>query len=378
MRTHSADISAAAATGVPPKARLAMIDIGKGIGILLIVIGHNGIFDTSFPWLGDFIMTFRLPFFFFISGTTFSMGARSIGTVAYERADAWLKPCAVVVIAIGLIRVLLHVGSFENIALGLVYGTGFTLMWTPTWFLPHLWLLYMFSALLLGRGKRLVDSWPKRLALLSIMATTGYFFLQLFDSSAENPACVRILEFGPDLLRCGLPFSADILFLTAMFFLMGNFLSARVKQFALNWPLMIGALAVMLALDYVFGFKLDFNQRRYDDVIVSTAQAFCGIYVMLCLCKLLSVSAWATKVFSYLGRASLFILIFHATVMYKLTDLLMRVTDVKWLIALIGIGAAIGVSIALWEICKRNKFAAMLLLPVKRAKPVGAIAALPA
>ena len=369
--------SAAPADGALPKTRLATIDIGKGLGILLIVIVHNAVFEAYSPWLGDLIMTFLVPFFFFISGTTLSMGARGIGTLAYERADAWLKPCAVVVIVIGLIRVMLHIGSVENIVLGLVYGTGFTLMWTPTWFLPHLWLLYMFSVLLLGPGRRLVDSWPKRLALLSCMAVAGYFFLRLFDSGATNPACVRMLGFGPELLHCGLPFSADLLLLTAVFFLMGHFLSARVKQFALSWPLMLGALAITLALDHQFGFKLDFNQRRYDDVVVTTVQAFCGIYVMLCWCKLLSMSAWATKVLAYLGRASLFILIFHATVMYKLTDVLGRLTHVKSLVALGSVGTAIGVSLVLWEVCQRNRYTAMLMLPFKRQQRAAAIGQVP-
>ena len=46
------------------KAHLKFVDISKGIAIILMVLGHS-----SLPkWLADWIYSFHMPFFFFISG----------------------------------------------------------------------------------------------------------------------------------------------------------------------------------------------------------------------------------------------------------------------------------------------------------------------
>lgn len=375
-KTPVVPASTASTAPLPVKVRLAMIDVGKGLGILLIVIGHNAIFSASYSEAGDFLKTFRLPFFFFISGTTFAIGMRSVKEIAWLRADAWLKPCAVVVIVIGLLQVLLGLGTMDTIFLGLLYGTGFTLTWTPTWFLPHLWLLYVSTAIFLTYGRPLTSTWPRRIVLLLFMSVAGYLVMQGFDSGMENPVCLRIVEFGPALFDCGLPFSADILLLTGVFFLLGHFLSSNVKAFHLNWLLLGLAFSAMLALHYYFGFTIDFNQRRYDSLFVSTLQALCGIYVMLSVCSLLNRSAVVSRVLSYLGRGSLFILIFHAWIMLKLDTLLPRWLNNGFLVAGISITTAIIVPLIFWELAKRNKAVSLLMLPRKRvACPSSAVLA---
>lgn len=375
-KTPVVPASTASTALLPVKVRLAMIDVGKGLGILLIVIGHNAILSASYSEAGDFLKTFRLPFFFFISGTTFAIGMRSVKEIAWLRADAWLKPCAVVVIVIGLLQVLLGSGTMETIFLGLLYGTGFTLTWTPTWFLPHLWLLYVSTAIFLTYGRPLTSTWPRRIVLLLFMSVAGYLVMQGFDSGKENPVCLRIVEFGPALFDCGLPFSADILLLTGVFFLLGHFLSSNVKAFHLNWLLLGLAFSAMLALHYYFGFTIDFNHRRYDSLFVSTLQALCGIYVMLSVCSLLNRSAVVSRVLSYLGRGSLFILIFHAWIMLKLDTLLPRWLNNGFLVAGISITTAIIVPLIFWELAKRNKAVSLLMLPRKRvARPSSAVLA---
>jgi len=60
-------------SGSIKKSRLAMIDIAKGLGILLIVLGHNRIFAAGESSLANLLGSFRLPFFFFISGAPFRL-----------------------------------------------------------------------------------------------------------------------------------------------------------------------------------------------------------------------------------------------------------------------------------------------------------------
>ena len=56
--------------------RIPEIDIAKGVGILLVVIGHNLPVESM---LRNYIYTFHIPLFFVLSGMTFSSNPKRIG-----------------------------------------------------------------------------------------------------------------------------------------------------------------------------------------------------------------------------------------------------------------------------------------------------------
>jgi fucose 4-O-acetylase-like acetyltransferase len=365
-------------SGSLAKPRLATIDIAKGLGILLIVLGHNRIFSIYEINLANFLGSFRLPFFFFISGVTFSIANRSLNTVAFERADAWLKPFAVAAVMAGGLKILVGKVTLESVLLGLFFGAGFTLIWTAIWFLPHLWLLYVSTASLLIYGKRWVDTWPKRIMLLVGLATAGYFLMDSFHTVLENPSCKLKTQFEWSVFDCGLPFSADLLLLTASFFLFGHFLSVRVKAFKPDTALVLLCFGLLLLLHLTFGYRIDFNMRRYDDLFISTVQALSGIYMMLCACFLLVRSGFATRIFTYLGQGSLFILLFHMPIQYRVTDTLVMHMNSQWLVGLIGFVVAIVLPLLFWELCKKSRMLSLLFLPVKKSKTAASCQPLPA
>ena len=53
----------------PPK-RVPYVDIAKGIGIILVVMGHND-FALIAPFAHKLIYSFHMPMFFFMSGMFF-------------------------------------------------------------------------------------------------------------------------------------------------------------------------------------------------------------------------------------------------------------------------------------------------------------------
>lgn len=343
--------------------RLAFIDIAKGLGIILIVLGHNQVFGFRFPDVRDFLTAFRLPFFFFMAGVTFSVGSKSLGQIALRRADAWLKPLVVVVLVTGLLDTTLRGVTWESVFLGLAYPTGFTIDPLPLWFLAHLWLLYLFCTMLLKADGRLYDTAPKRVILLLVLATSGYFLMNAFASASEVPACRVQTEFSTNLFQCGLPFSADIVLLTSFYFLLGNFLSKHIKYFQINRVWAVIALVAMAVFQLGFNFTIDFNLRHYDTLILTTLQALCGIYLMLCACMLLSKVNVAAKILCYFGSASLFILLFHLSILHGLIPILQRDIHSSVIIVLISLTVAAGVPAILWEISKHNKVLSALLLP---------------
>ncbi len=53
--------------------RLLTVDVARGIGILLVVLGHNAVFRESSHALYEAIYLFHMPLFFFVSGVTFRL-----------------------------------------------------------------------------------------------------------------------------------------------------------------------------------------------------------------------------------------------------------------------------------------------------------------
>ncbi len=73
-----------------PAIALLTLDVARGIGILLVVLGHNAVFRESSHGLYEAIYLFHMPLFFFLSGVTFRL--TSPGETVRKRARALLVP----------------------------------------------------------------------------------------------------------------------------------------------------------------------------------------------------------------------------------------------------------------------------------------------
>jgi fucose 4-O-acetylase-like acetyltransferase len=352
------------------KARLSTIDIAKGIGILLIVLGHDAWFSKNLPEFSDFLGGIRMPFFFFISGVTFSLGRRGLTDIAIMRADAWLKPFLVVVTLFGCLNILRGTGTFEGLLLALTYGTGFALSPRAVWFLPHLWLLYVFCSALLMHCKYLFSTVVRRVASLTILLVAGYACLNVFDNPFKNNACFKMNEFSVALFNCGLPMSADVLLITSVFFISGFFLSATVKNFKFSFLHLGMAVCAVTVVWFTLHDSMNLNFRQYDNLFGSTALAFSGIYLMLGLSSLLEKMAWAEKGLIFVGRGSLFILLFHMPILYNFPAILARILTSQFAVEATALLCAMFVPLVIWQFCKRFKITRTLFFPIyKRGQP---------
>ena len=352
------------------KARLPTIDIAKGIGILLIVLGHDAGFGRYFPQFADFLGGIRMPFFFFISGVTFSLGRRRLVDIALMRADAWLKPFLVVVTLFGCLNILRGTGTFEGLVLALTYGTGYTLSPRAVWFLPHLWLLYVCCSALFIHCNYLFSTSVRRVTLLLILLGGGYAFLSVFSNPYEDTSCYKMIEFSAALFNCGLPMSADFLPITSVFFISGIFMSAIVKNFKFSLLHLGMALFAVTIVWFSFGDSMNLNYRQYDNLFGTTALAFSGIYFMLGLSSLLGKMAWARVGLIFAGRGSLFILLFHMPILYNFPAILARVLPYEFALQMVVLLCAVFVPLAIWQVCKRFKITRALFFPVyKRGEP---------
>jgi fucose 4-O-acetylase-like acetyltransferase len=70
QETQSVELNKPVSKVTTATKRVAYIDIAKGIGIILVVMGHND-FALISPFAHKLIYSFHMPMFFFMSGMFF-------------------------------------------------------------------------------------------------------------------------------------------------------------------------------------------------------------------------------------------------------------------------------------------------------------------
>ncbi len=292
------------------KERIGYIDIAKGIGILLVAMGHTGLSLVA-PYLHKLIYSFHMPLFFFLSGYFFKPDIPFLALLK-KRFNTVLKPYFFTIFLIYLVSV-----SFTNMgfvtALGRIlkamYGTGRYIDWVQLWFLPSLFVTslfaYLFYRLILARIQQRPLRW---LALLGLQA------LAVYTLKAFYPFTLTVL--GKEYELFGLPYSLDLALLSGFFYILGNEVrqASLEKWFGNGWFL-AGTGAALVALTWFFQPRVDFNARIFESFPLNTLEAVLGILFVLALSKQIELhTKRLAAALKYIGLASLYILIFHVPI----------------------------------------------------------------
>src|SRR5471030_1775734 len=116
------------------------IDIAKGIGIILVVLGHNWLITHDKDgFLFRAIYSFHMPLFFFLAGI-FLKETQAFKEFSLSKVDALLKPYLVVLGVLGMLKVATGHASPFRYFFCMLYGVGSTIEWVQLWFLPTLFL----------------------------------------------------------------------------------------------------------------------------------------------------------------------------------------------------------------------------------------------
>ena len=277
--------------------RLLWLDYAKGIGILLVVVGHlmrglvdNGLVDPQAPgyqWFDFTLYTFHMPLFFFLSGLT-AAASLDKGRGPFIKGKLWTiaYPYVLWSIAFGILRVLF---SSKGV-------TWDRLAWIPIYPMSIFWFLYVLLMCHL-----VFAVWPqqKRSWLLGI-----------------SIAAFAAAEFVPETARAVWP--PLFMFFGAMpFYMAGHYL----KDFAAKTPLKfwtVPALTAGFALSVLAAHAL--IGWRYQSILAVPASLF-GIAAVIALSRQVSLRAGAAL--AILGTASMTIYVSHtliASIMRKLLE----------------------------------------------------------
>jgi len=284
--------------------RVQLIDIAKGISILLVVAGHTDAVRST-PELNRILGTFRLPFFFFLSGIFFN-STRDIKTTLFGKSDALLKPYFSTFLFVVAIQAMLDYSLLPGMIKGILYATGPMLpwRWAPLWFLPHLWLLFIFCWAYI----RTVNY--SKQPILAKMANLA-FFLLIGPLLLRAVGTVSFDIGGNEMFVSGLPFSMNLLLISAIYFLLGFTLHEQMVSFK---PQRYGLLLAILSFSLAQIFsrpRVDLNMRLYSPALIATVAALSGIYLTLSFAFLLQKSRIFCSSLSFIGAKSLYLFIFH-------------------------------------------------------------------
>lgn len=290
------------------KTRVDWVDVSKGLGIILVVVGH-----TKFRHI-DFIYTFHMPLFFIISGVIFNLSKYDgdFKKFVISRFKRLIIPYFCSCVFFYTFWVFLGrkfgEGAEKGVPilkplLGIFYGNGIN-DWltfnTPLWFLPCLFIseLIFFIILSLSRNEL-------KKILFGVLVTSLIGFITS-----------KVLL---------LPWGIDIAFVAQLFMLVGyQIRSSRrlIPIFGGQAMIFIVLSFILLVTSYHINGRVDMNGRVYKDVILFYLGGITGSFLIFFLSQVIAKHQAIKGFFVKCGMQTLIILAFH-NISFKIISAIM-------------------------------------------------------
>lgn len=349
---------------VKNRVRDATVDVAKGVGVVLVVLGHNiALSDTEAQRI---LSSFRMPLFLFMSGLFLKPG---LDAYLRGRSRALLKPFFVVAVGTASLfwlksalladhdlPMLLSIAASK--LAGVAYAVGTSLDNIPLWFLPALFLGQLCALGLIATG--LLDRPATAVLLLVPVAWLGLWVMTAFAAPFD-------VDLGPVQLRrvIGLPWSLDLALVAGAFAAAGYSCRSLVIGFRPAAVPLVACGVAFAALHLGYDARLDLNTRLAVHIPVVVALAITGIYLALSAVWLLARTPWPAAALSACGRASLFILLFHALPQQETYWALQAGMGTGVVAGVVSFAVGLLVPFALLLVAHRIAFVGRLLLPAR-------------
>lgn len=272
------------------KKRLEFIDVAKGIGILLVVLGH---LNSPEQPIRNFIYSFHMPLFFFLSGLFFK-GDTDFKTFLKKSVKTLLIPYFIFIALDCIVYIIDNGFQAESVIFALksrvLSATGLRLRITnlPIWFLFALFyirILYYF----VNRNK-IVEVTIVLAGLVLVAVAKDFWY---------PPKCMYIVA-----IPCFIFYSAGYR-LKSFVFKLGNMKPSFIG--CVSTIALFGAVWVLSNVNdcvNVYSYK-------YGNVILFYLNAFMGCFLTLYLSLIISKVKGAGAVAAYYGKNSIVVMLFH-------------------------------------------------------------------
>jgi len=300
------------------------IDVAKGIGILLVILGHNN-FDQSFLTV---VHTFNMPLFFFISGYLYHYKKYKLNPkyFVFQKFKRLVVPYLVtniIILCTYFLLSFLKLSSFNNrtplrYLVGVFYGNGAPLnpstIFTNSLSVPSWFLLGLFCASI----------------ILYIIAYSH----ERYGLACSSFLCFLIILFGFKISKYTyLPWSFDIACVSMIFMFSGYLINYyRVRQLQSSFRNNLYSLVFVLLLPFVISINgaVDMNTRTYSNLLFFGIGGLLGTYITIQVAREISKKEdLLTRIFTYLGKNSIIILLYHTFVPIVILNIVDPVFNIK-------------------------------------------------
>ena len=279
--------------------RRSEIDVAKGLGIVLVVVGHSSIAVSHLAELVRLIYYFHVPLFFFLTGYS-SRSGRTVGSVVNGRGKSLLVPYFFFLIlftGLDVARGKIACSGWEDaarIAMGVVYGVGDSIFFTPLWFLLHLFLVCVIAQFMV---RTLGDRLGRRSTLFYIFGLYSLGVVLLINVRPVAPFDFWVVD---QRVIVGFPWSLDLAPISLSFFFLGKW-SRFIDINGFPRYFWIWCLVGFLLVHYACAQEVDLNRRLFSGVFFPWLLATLGIACVFFLSVCLLNSRGVSGLFAYLG-----------------------------------------------------------------------------
>ena len=285
-------------TAAPPRQHLAWLDVTKGAGIAMVVLGHV----TNIGFGHFFVFTFHMPLFFFVSGFLHRVDLR-FKAYARKKAITLLVPYLTFLLAISLLKLphLAHNFTPHRIAHALLLlawgGSKLRGAFGSFWFLSCLYLTQQVMNYLLAR-------FSTRVVVIVVLAGLCLSY-------------VNYLAF-PNLT---LPLDANVVLAAAPFYFAGslfrgrNVMNWRYSLFAVFCVTTVSALIARGTPAYGSAVYMTMKDNVYGVIFISQFLALGCIIGTFQLAQALPSQTLCGRALTRLGLLSLPIMFIHAEIL---------------------------------------------------------------
>ncbi|MEG0565770.1 MAG: acyltransferase family protein [Hungatella sp.] len=280
------------------KQRTMYLDVAKGIGIILVVLGHMYQFFPYGGRVNSIIASVHMPLFLVISGYCVTVKAEeSPSGFITKKFDRLIKPY----FAFAVLSLLLYwpenAARTSAYVSGIFFANGISAhidFNTPLWYLPFCFMGTCIFYWILRLSERFSDV-RKRIAaelLLTLAAIgLGYAIRHHYQR---------------------LPWSAELALMVQGLYLFGHWCKLLEGKIEKKW---FGILIPAAFLLWVFGVKtnsfVDINAASFGSMHLFYMTAVAGVFLLLALAKGLAHVPVVQSVLSLCGKNSLYIMAFH-------------------------------------------------------------------
>lgn len=266
--------------------RIDWIDIAKGVGILLVILGHSVQFGGR---IHNFIFSFHMPLFFILSGLVYRYSNNK--EFINKKVRTLILPYIsfyIIGIVISLIIPSWRNGlSVKAIVKDIYLANPNAANVSSIWFLICLFITgIIFNYIQKFNIKT-------QYVIISTCLVAGIVY----------PRIMNHLSFLPE---CRLPFNIDVMFVAIFFFAIGVW----VKNYIINIKLFLISCALFIVA-FLLNGRVNLHGLTFNNPILYIVESFCGTIVVIYLCYIFSQKIRADilkNIIKWIGKHSLIIL----------------------------------------------------------------------